>query len=187
MSQDDNLNNITLSTAAPDSPCARGTHPITYSSAFAPNPLDPARNPDGALYHPGKIASKAILSLRQDWMKYKISRGIPPWIDIWTYQPFWDDRSGSGLVLMGEERGGFAEEEQGLLGRDEVERLREIKGLKGYCERYGADQGWLKEFHVPLFFYGWDFEAVTTGMYDVEGGADESCERGNCIYGVSIE
>jgi hypothetical protein len=82
---------------------------------------------------------------------------------MWTYQPFWDSRSGSGLALMGEERTGVEEEERGLLDRDALDKLREIKGLRGWCETYCADQGWLKEFHVPYFYHGWDFQKLTTG------------------------
>jgi hypothetical protein len=126
---------------------------MTYSAAFA---RDEALT-DRAVSSPGKVASDAMVSLRGQWKKYQVLKGILPWVNMWTYKPFWDSRSGSGLVLYDEQSGGLEEEERGLVNAEPA-------GLKSWCERYTADGGWLKEFHVEYLHPGWDLEGLTTGM-----------------------
>ncbi len=98
-----------------------------------------------------------------EFASWRDERGLPRWTDIRGCQAFWETRGKGKTIALGDE----AESDEALLG------THEEAGLREWCERYCGDPGLLKEFRMRKAIWGWDFSALTAGMWNPPDRAEE--------------
>jgi hypothetical protein len=179
----DNTSNVHLSAVAPDLPAHRGTAKPTYSSLFArPETTDfyPIQSDielGNESTRPGKTASGQALKLWRSVRDWRVSKGLPWWMNALLLDEYWDMRKqgrqarfgGLEQTVIGDLvsrsislRGDNEDEEvdaerQALVG--DMSRVREAwddPTLKAWCETYTSSPVMLKYFTVRKEVWGWD-------------------------------
>ena len=152
-----------------------GVHGHAYAATFAP---PNARVSGGAAYEqidyastdPGRPATKKEDAEEQRWADWRENKGLPLWVRRVDCAEYLESEAGKGKgKATGPVALGDHEDEEALVGgREDVvggELVADAKkaGLMDWCERYGADPGWMKEFVVPVNVWGWNREALISG------------------------
>lgn len=65
-------------------------------------------------------------------------------------------------IRLGDEVELGSGEEELTIGPELLQAENEAM-LRAWCEKYVSDPGFLKEFKVPYFMWGWDVDGLTTG------------------------
>jgi hypothetical protein len=188
----DNNANIHLSAVAPDLPALRGSSNLSYSALFAPQEderdyyaLQSDIELGGESTKPGRIVDKKSLNLWSDTRKWRLSKGLPWWINVLLSDEYWTMRKqgrpirlgglestvigdlvSRSVALRGDREDEAVDDEREALVPD-VSRVRETwdePTLRAWCEAYAANPLLIKSFALHKEVWGWDLGGLESAV-----------------------
>ncbi|OCF30575.1 hypothetical protein I317_01238 [Kwoniella heveanensis CBS 569] len=172
-----NITHIQLRAVPPDVAAHRGSHLARYGATFAPARTQEHHRHRHAGYQslvseygPTDAGRPATFAERRDrdaWNAFRMKKGIPGWIKMQDNPEFWESRNkgkaalqlGGGTINAIEDAQGSADPERG-----EHQHQAAKPELRAWCEKFCADRGPLKEFHLLKGIYGWDIQGLTSAI-----------------------